>query len=98
MKNFRTLNLAKEFYFKAQKIKLREPLKNQFQKALLSMLLNLSEGTVKPSAKERQRYYYMALGSLREVQMIIELTGHEQLLTDTNILAAYLYLLCKNTR
>ncbi len=98
MKNFRTLDLAKDFYQKAKMIKLTGAFKNQFERALLSVPLNLVEGTVKPSAKKRQRFYYTALGSLREVQMILELTGHDFLLKESDNLARHLYLLCKRTR
>src|SRR5688572_29958495 len=98
MKNFRTLDLAKEFYHKAQGVRLKGALKNQFERAVLSIPLNLSEGTVKPSAKERKRFYYTALGSLREIQVILELTDHKQLLAESDYLAKHLYVLCKNTR
>jgi four helix bundle protein len=97
MKNFRTLTVAKEFHRKARHIKLTGAFKNQFERALLSVPLNLVEGTTKPSPKERRVFYYRALGSLREVQMILELTNHEALLKESDCLAAHLYQLCKKT-
>ena len=97
MKNFRTLEMAVNFYQNAKNLKLKHPLQNQFDRALLSIVLNLSEGSAKPSAKERKRFYYIALGSLREVQMILKLTLTHKLLNESDALGASLYKLCKNT-
>jgi four helix bundle protein len=97
MNNFRTLDLAKDFYRECQKLKLSGPAKNQFERALLSIPLNLTEGSAKPSAKERRKYYYSALGSLREIQTLLDLTGHSQLKASADHLGAMLYKLCKNT-
>jgi four helix bundle protein len=97
MNNFRSLDMAKEFYRECQKLKLTGPAKNQFGRALLSIPLNLTEGSAKPSAKERRKYYHSALGSLREVQTLLDLTGQTQLKASANHLGAMLYKLCKNT-
>ncbi len=42
-------------------------MKNQFQRAMLSIVLNLAEGSAKSSHKERRKFYEISLGSLREV-------------------------------
>jgi four helix bundle protein len=97
MNNFRSLDMAKEFYRECQKIKLTGPAKNQFDRALLSIPLNLTEGSAKPSAKERRKYYHSALRSLREIQTLLELTDQTQLQVRANQLGALLYKLCKNT-
>ncbi len=97
MKNFRTLEMAVNFYQNAKNLKLKHPLQNQYDRALLSIVLNLTEGSAKPSAKERKRFYYIALGSLREVQMILKLTQKLKLLSESDALGASLYKLCKNT-
>ncbi len=55
MNNFRSLDMAKEFYRECQKLKLTGPAKNQFDRALLSIPLNLTEGSAKPSAKRREQ-------------------------------------------
>ena len=94
MKNFRTYQLAKEFYKAAVGLKMKGSIKNQFERALLSIPLNLAEGSAKPSSKERRKFYYIALGSLREVQTILELIGNERLISQANILGAHLYRLC----
>ncbi len=75
LKNFRTYQLALQFYRRCQEIKAPGFLKNQLLRAAGSVALNLSEGTAKPSAKDRQRFYGIALASLRECQTALELNG-----------------------
>ena len=43
MKNFRTYDLAKDFYNDCKILKLQQPLKDQFDRAILSIVLNLAE-------------------------------------------------------
>ncbi len=45
MKNFRTYDLAKTFFQECQKVKLSGAAKNQFERAVLSIVLNLAEGS-----------------------------------------------------
>ena len=97
MRNFKTYQLAKEFYHKSNNLKLREPMRNQFQRAILSILLNLAEGSAKPTAKDRRKFYRIAFGSLREVQAILDIVNHVELIKEADILGAYLYKLCQNT-
>ena len=73
MKNFRTYQLAKELYQVCRVQPVKGELRDQLHRASLSIALNLAEGSAKPTAKERRRYYTIALGSLRETQTIIEL-------------------------
>ena len=94
---FRTLELAVEFFQACQGIKLNGAFKNQFERALLSIPLNLSEGSAKPSAKERRKFYFISLGSFRECQMILKLSGQKRLLTLSDKLGAHLYCLCRKT-
>ena len=96
-KNFRTYQIAVQFYQKASTLKLRNPLKDQYDRALLSIVLNLSEGSAKPTAKDRRKFYYIAFASLREVQTLLQITDNRSLLTDSDILAAHLYKLTRNT-
>ncbi|MAZ49452.1 MAG: hypothetical protein CME65_12905 [Halobacteriovoraceae bacterium] len=65
-KNFRTYELAMDFYKECRKIKLNGAMKNQFERASLSIVLNLSEGSGKPTRKDRARFYFIAYGSLKE--------------------------------
>ncbi len=75
--NFRTYQLAKELFNDCEQIKLKGELRRQLTKALSSIVLNLAEGSAKSSSKERARFYQIALGSLREVQAILEITNNQ---------------------
>ena len=97
MKKFKTYQLAKQFYYKSNNLKLREPLRNQFHRASLSIVLNLAEGSAKPTAKDRKKFYRISLGSLREVQAILDIINHVELIKEADKLGAYLYKLCQNT-
>ncbi len=94
--NFRTYQLAKTFYSDCQGLKLREPIKNQFERAVLSIVLNLAEGVGKPTSKDRRRFYAISMGSLREVQAILDLTGNTKIFQSSQPLAASLYRLMQN--
>jgi four helix bundle protein len=93
MKNFRTYELAKRFYKDCQKLKLKAPFKDQFDRAILSVILNLVEGSAKPTAKDRRRFYSISMGSLREVQAILDLCGYTELLQLSDSVAACLHCL-----
>lgn len=96
--NFRTFNLATEFYEKAKEMRFKKKfLQDQFDRALLSIVLNLAEGTAKPTVRDRRKFYYIALGSFREVQALLLVTGNKMLLKDSDSLGAHLYCLCKRT-
>ena len=97
MEKFKTYKLAKQFYHKSNVLQLKEPVRNQFQRACLSIVLNLAEGSAKPSAKERRKFYRISLGSLREVQTILDLIGHQHFIKEADQLGAFLYKLCKKT-
>ena len=63
MKNFRCFQLAKTQYHAAQKLRLPRYLKDQLNRASLSVCLNLAEGSGKTSIKDRKRFYEIALAS-----------------------------------
>ncbi len=73
LKTFRTYQLALSLYGECKKTCLPYFLKDQLLRAASSICLNLAEGTGRPSPKERKRFYAIALGSLREVQAIVDL-------------------------
>ena len=97
MKNFRTYELAKTFYKNTQKIKLTGPTKNQFERATLSIVLSMAEGSAKPTRKDRRKFYRIALRSLRESQCILSLLEYKTLEHEADKLGAHLYRLCQNT-
>src|SRR5262245_21418876 len=96
MKNFRSYQLAKCLYKACQAQALKGEARDQLIRASLSVCLNLVEGSAKPSAKERRRFYTMALASMREVQALIDL--HELNLAQAgDILGAHIYRLVQAT-
>ena len=97
MKNFRTYHLAKKFYQAGQRLRYKGAIRNQFERASLSVVLNLAEGSAKPSAKERRKFYYTALASFRETQAILDLSNRQNEIEVTDSLGAHLYKLCKAT-
>jgi len=100
MKKFFTLGLAVEFYQSSKNFKFPPHLKSQYLRACSSIALNLSEGSAKPTVADRRKFYFIALGSLRECQAILRL--HEQVEVSINkkadFLGAYLYKLCQSVK
>lgn len=94
MKTFRTYQLAKDFYQASRNLGLTGSLRDQFDRASLSVVLNLAEGSAKATAKDRKRFYRIAFGSLREVQCVLDLIGDRELIESADVLAAHLYRLC----
>ena len=79
MENFRTLNLAMKFHEECQKMTFANyVLKNQFERALLSISLNLAEGSGRLSAKDKRKFYSIALGSLKEVQCLLKIMNETE--------------------
>ena len=73
LKNFRTYQLAIQLYHRCEQLRIRGPLRDQLRRASSSVVLNVAEGSAKPTAKERRRFYSISLASLREIQAILEL-------------------------
>ena len=96
MKQFRTLDLAMEIYEEASKLRLKAPLQNQYDRALLSIVLNLSEGSAKPTVKDRTKFYFISYGSLREVRTILKLSKVYQYEDMMDKLSAYIWKLTNN--
>jgi four helix bundle protein len=91
MKNFRTYQLAKHFYKSSQGLRFKAHFRDQFNRALLSIVLNLAEGSGKPTSKDRAKFYSIAMGSLREVQAILDLNEYNAHLKASDSLAASLF-------
>lgn len=72
---FRTYQLAVIFYKECQKLNLPYYMKDQLQRAALSIVLNLAEGSAKPTAKDRLRFYCIAFASQREVKAVLDLSN-----------------------
>jgi four helix bundle protein len=73
MQNFRTYQLSLSFYRRVQNTKLPAYLKDQLLRAASSICLTLAEGSGKRTRADQNRFFYMALGSAREVQAIFDI-------------------------
>jgi len=75
-------------------------LKAQFERAVVSIVLNLSEGSARKSQKERRRFYEVAFGSIRECQSALEMALEKDpvILKTLDKLAATTYQLCKSLK
>ena len=71
--NFRSYQLAVQFYREATQVKLPYHLREQFLRAASSIALNLAEGSAKGTPKDRARFYRIALGSQRECLAVLDL-------------------------
>ncbi len=95
LRDFRTYQLSRALYGDCKRQCLPYFLKDQLLRAASSVCLNLAEGTGRSGAKERQRFYSIAMGSLREVQAILTLEPgtNESILDLADHVGACLYQL-----
>ncbi len=98
--NFRTYDLAVEFYRLTLSLRLPRHLKDQMSRAASSIALNLAEGDVRPTTADRRHFFSIAFGSLKECQAILSLlpAAEPATLELADKLGASLYRLVKNTR
>jgi len=96
MKNFRCYQLAKDLYQECKQLPVKGCQRDQLIRASLSICLNLAEGSAKQTDKERRRFYYIALGSQREVHCLLELEGFSTLTEKSDHLGASLYKLTQS--
>jgi four helix bundle protein len=96
LSQFRTYNLAVQFHHACSSVKMPGYLKTQLLRSSSSIALNLAEGSGKPTARDQSRFYFIALGSLRESQAALDLAPirHTTLITLADQLGASLYRLC----
>ena len=95
LSNFRSYQLSVQFYREAVRVRCPSHLRDQFLRAASSVTLNLAEGSAKATVKDRQRFYRIALGSLRECQAILDLLPEHELTVSalSDNLGAHLYRL-----
>ena len=79
LQKFETYQLALQLYRDCASVKAAVYIKDQLNRAALSVVLNTAEGSAKPTPKERARFYSIALASAREVQALIDVTGRRDL-------------------
>lgn len=96
LKNFKTYQLAVEFYQNAQGIKLPYFLKDQLLRAASSCALNIAEGNARGSVVDRKRFFRMAYSSAKECQAILDLIKSDQSAQLLDSLAAHLFCLMRS--
>lgn len=96
MQNFRTLEIAKDFYQQSKNVELPPTLKNQFQRASSSIVLNLAEGSGKLTKRDKRKFYAISLGSLRESKVILEIEGINQFDRIIDKLGAHIWKLIQS--
>ena len=95
LQSFQTYQLAKTLYRQCEGIQTRAYIRDQLVRAALSVVLNVAEGSAKPTAKERRRFYSISLASLREVQAILDLLGDQETFAYTDRVGGCLYRLSR---
>ncbi len=78
MKNFKTYQIAVQFYHQTATLEVAGHLRDQLQRASSSIVLNLAEGAGRFSIGDKRRFYKIAFGSLRECQAIFEIANLTQ--------------------
>ena len=74
IKNFTAYNLAIQLHRHVETMGLKASLQDQVQRASESVVLNLAEGSAKPTKRDKQRFYAIAFGSVREIQAVFDIT------------------------
>jgi len=95
LSNFRSYQLALELYNQCDQIKAKTFLKDQLERASLSVVLNLAEGSAKPTAKDRARFYAIAYASLREVQSLLQILKQNEVFKSADELGGMIYKLSR---
>ena len=94
MKNFRTYQLALAFYRSCRALQAKGAIRDQLERASLSIALNLAEGTAQQSKAQRKKFYQISYASLKESQCILEiLEANTVTQNEANTLGAHLYKL-----
>ena len=94
---FIALDLATELYLECEKLKLKNPVKDQLLRASLSIALNITEGSGRSSTKDKKRFYSIAMGSLRETQTLVKIVNNQNLVERYHYLGALVYGLVQKT-
>ena len=98
LKNFRAYQLAVSFYRQTPCQKLPAELRSQLLRAASSIALNLAEGAGRQGRADQKRFFSIAMGSLREVQAILDLAypAEHPARDSADVLGAHIYKLIKS--
>ena len=94
---FIALDEATELYLECEKLKLKNPVRDQLLRASLSIALNITEGSGRSSSKDKRRFYSIAMGSLRETQTLVKITNNQGLVERYHRQGALVYGLVRKT-
>ena len=100
LKNFRTYQLAVSFHRSClEQEGVPGHLRDQLYRASGSIVLNLAEGSAKPTRKDQAKFYFVAMGSLRESQAALEFVREDcsSLKIEADRLGASIYRLIQST-
>src|SRR4051812_32623177 len=97
LENFQTYQLALQFYRHCKSLELPEHLESQLHRASSSIALNLAEGSGKRTIADKKRYYWIALGSLRECEAILDMEDlkEKEAFKMIDGLGAMIFTLCR---
>lgn len=84
---------AIELFHEIEKLNLKNPIKDQLNRAALSIALNLAEGSGRSSKRDQKRFYSIALGSVREVQALVKIIQNQSLVKRYDRLGGLVYCL-----
>ena len=73
IKNFLAYQWSLEIYREVMKIKAPLFIRDQMQRAALSVTLNLAEGAGRWGIKDQTRFYRISLGSFRELEACLDI-------------------------
>ena len=97
--NFRTYNLAVEFFKATQKLHVKSFLRNQLDRAASSIALNLREGNARISTVDRKHFFNIAYASADECIAILELANaHSEIQEQLDILCRHICRLIQNAK
>lgn len=98
LSEFRTYQLAVQHHKVVLQLKLPLYLQDQLLRASSSIVLNIAEGSAKPTRRDQAKFYYIALGSLRETQAALDLLPAcpSELRGLSDRLGGSLYKLCRS--
>ncbi|MBI3544126.1 MAG: four helix bundle protein [Deltaproteobacteria bacterium] len=97
VKKFIAYDLALELYNQCEGLKAKHHVKDQLERAALSVALNLAEGSGKPTMPEKRRFYSIALGSLRETQTLLQIIKADDAIPVAHRLGGMIYRLVHPT-
>ncbi len=93
LKNFRTYQLALEFYRSCSAVKIPTHLREQLDRSASSVVLNLAEGSGRFGNKDQSRFYKIAYASLLESFAILQLSFNDQLVEKYDGLSSCIFKL-----